>query len=1593
MILCSPRWWRTCINSLFALFLISVAAHSQADAITYVETQTNNVNGVTGLLGISDVAVSPDGKFVYAASYQASAISVFERNAETGRLTYRSTNTGVSAAFSVDVSSDNKSVYAASPTGSVVYAFERNLTTGALTSIGSASGSPTGGFVSVSVSPDSKTVYGIGGSPSGLVVFSRDTGTGAIARAADHADNTNGYALGQVFSPTGSPIKNVASSADGQFVYVTSTTDNAVTLFSRDATTGALTQVAVYVDGIAGVDGLQAASSVKLSPDGQHLYVTGQGESSVAIFGVDEITGELTYITKVTNGVDGITNLQGARSLAISPDGRYVLVSAINSSSVTAFSRDAATGLLTIDSVAINAVNGVTNMSSPSGMATDPLNRHLYVAGQVSNSLVVFSLPTPAIKLSANTATAIVSGPAITLDPQLEVFDSDSPSLASATVTINSGFINTDALAVQTVAGITAAYDTATGVLTLNGVAPLADYQAVLRSLSYQAGADPSLGQGDSSARLISIQISDGENTSAAVVIEVTVEKPSSFIVNFVDWDSTVLSSQVVATGTAATAPSAPSRTGYSFTGWSLAFDNVTADLTVTAQYTINTYTVIFDLNGGSRTGGGALTQTVDYGLAAMAPVFTGPAGTTFTGWSTSFDAVTADLTVTAQYSINSYSVTFNLDGGNRTGGGALTQTVNYGLAATAPLFTPPLGKTFSGWSTSFNAVTANLTVTAQYTINTYTVTFDLDGGSRTGGGVLVQTVNYGEAATAPVLTAPAGKTFSGWSGSFDNVTANLTVTAQYTQNSYTVTATVVGDGIVTPATQEVQSGSNAMLTLNLLRAGDYVSLGSNCNATLSGSQITTSAITSDCAITVTVYAATVAAKNSDKNLAVNEASRFTITGGVGDKLLSEASLKRSGDETALDLTDANALVKLQSDGSYLFSTSRTGRYTLTYVDSVSGERVTLGFDVLPYIAFTSSKQPAQQNTATKVRVWLSDEPIEYPVVADFVATGSTLASEQFELTADDNLHRTYEVTASAEVANISLKQEGLVAALRGTPAVHTLAVQQQLPALALTVSAAQNGQQGSVVTTADGDVVLNVVELNGINATYTWSADGLVLVTNGASASFSAGTVPQGLYTVTVQATALDGRTGQYDFVVRIVADCPLSSCADTGYSGVPAVVNPHSATSNRLALCPSVDGATNRVASCQVEGAASLYAEAPSQYTLALGALSGDQSWATGQFGLAVNDQTLADDKGYSHLGTVANFDVLGLDHPGEAVSILVPLPTGTKIPKDAVWRKYIANQWRDFAVDDDNKLHSAAHDASGLCPGVSADTWMEGLVQGFDCVRLTIEDGGPNDADNTANNVIRDPGVLAVALTPEPPVEPPVTPPTDPVVKDVSVKSGGGSMGGGSLLLVGLLGLVRFRKTLAAIMLLPLPALAEGVYFGVDGLAVETSVENTNVSAKIDNIAGVAEVDDSSRTGWRVYGGLPLTNSLFVELGWLDMGEITTRFSGIPESTNPAQLTAVAPQSGKGFELGMRWQVTDRFEHLKPSLRAGVWMMDFKQRYIEDAGINRDSEGDNVAFIGADAQWVLSEHWSTKLGVSRYYTQEYGTVTVNLGVVYNF
>ena len=96
----------------------------------------------------------------------------------------------------------------------------------------------------------------------------------------------------------------------------------------------------------------------------------------------------------------------------------------------------------------------------------------------------------------------------------------------------------------------------------------------------------------DNSTTSVTTSIKGGNNQASGSVsfsellYTVTYEEvKSTYTVTFVDWNGTVLKTQTVEEGSSATAPSNPSRDGYNFTGWDKDFSNVTANVTITAQY------------------------------------------------------------------------------------------------------------------------------------------------------------------------------------------------------------------------------------------------------------------------------------------------------------------------------------------------------------------------------------------------------------------------------------------------------------------------------------------------------------------------------------------------------------------------------------------------------------------------------------------------------------------------------------------------------------------------------------------------------------------------------------------------------------------------------------------------------------------------------------------------------------------------------------------------------------------------------------------------------------------------------------------------
>lgn len=581
----------------------------------------------------------------------------------------------------------------------------------------------------------------------------------------------------------------------------------------------------------------------------------------------------------------------------------------------------------------------------------------------------------------------------------------------------------------------------------------------------------------------------------------------------------------------------------------------------------------------------------------------------------------------------------------------------------------------------------------------------------------------------------------------------------------YTVTASLTGDGSISPATQEVEAGKIAVFQLTLTDADAFVVIGGSCEAARSESVIETSAINSDCDVQVSVYPATDVEPGSDVPAAPGESFTFKLIGGAGDKELERAILIRADIEADLALSELEPLLKKDEGGeNYIFTAERTGRYILSFRDVVSGEISDVKVDVWPYIAFTSNRQSVQLNTQVTVELWVSDEPAFYPVTANLSVSGSEAA--EISIGPEDELRGVYELTQVNTITDLLLSEP--VNALLGDPASHELAPVDELP-LKLEIVAEQQNVFTSVVSQDGGEVALSVNAPGATAATVSWSSTDLP-VNDGDTQTvvFDPAGILEGTYQVVVNVESEDGRSGVYTLNLELIAHCLDNACRTV--SGIPDQENPFAKEQRqRLVVCPSGDGA-DRVSQCRQETTSTNtanaqeaidqgYIEALRGHQLKLGADAMAQSWDEYQFGIAVTNIDDNNSEGFEYKSAVINFTVSGLLSAGASGTVVIALPTGNVIPADATWLMYSEgrehtsqNLWKEFEVDGKNRIESATLTASGSCPQISAMSWQDGLIEGHRCIRLTIEDGGPNDKE-TSNYVIGKTGVLAVATETDP------------------------------------------------------------------------------------------------------------------------------------------------------------------------------------------------------------------------------------------------
>ena len=211
--------------------------------------------------------------------------------------------------------------------------------------------------------------------------------------------------------------------------------------------------------------------------------------------------------------------------------------------------------------------------------------------------------------------------------------------------------------------------------------------------------------------------------------------------------------------------------------------DSVPADVTtLTVQWTAPTYAVTLNTGGGTINSGNVTEYT--YGVGATLPAADDMTytGHTFKGWYDNESLTGSPVTAIggtemgnkeywAKWEINQYTITVKPENGKAD----ITITQDYGTPITAPTLTRE-GYQFNGWDKTFPTTmpAGDMTITAQWTLNRYTISYNLNNGTATG-----NPDSYTVESDAITLNTPTrpGYTFTGWSGTGLDGENNMTVT------------------------------------------------------------------------------------------------------------------------------------------------------------------------------------------------------------------------------------------------------------------------------------------------------------------------------------------------------------------------------------------------------------------------------------------------------------------------------------------------------------------------------------------------------------------------------------------------------------------------------------------------------------------------------------------------------------------------------------------------------------------------------------------------------------------------------------------------
>ncbi|MFY8282904.1 tandem-95 repeat protein [Pseudoalteromonas sp. SSMSWG5] len=496
----------------------------------------------------------------------------------------------------------------------------------------------------------------------------------------------------------------------------------------------------------------------------------------------------------------------------------------------------------------------------------------------------------------------------------------------------------------------------------------------------------------------------------------------------------------------------------------------------------------------------------------------------------------------------------------------------------------------------------------------------------------------------------------------------------------------------------------------------------------------------------------------------VSTSQNITIIAPDDRTIASEGLFTKVNMGTAIALDSLGNPVRVTASSKGFFA---SGTHTVVWTAGEGSDQVsaTQLIHVVPQVNF-SKDQTATEGTTVTIKAILNGDAVSYPVIVPYSVSGDATQGLDHDLVDGEfvfnkgqreaqlivNLAQDeFEEGSETVVVSLSDPQSAVIGPL-GT---HTLTIAEGNVAPSVQLFASQNGLTTRIIDKHAGEVTISALVIDANLAdthSYDWSvsSDSIVDIDQiDDQFSFDPSNVENGTYQFTIVASDGD-KTGSMKLELTILESAPLLTSEDTDFDGISDLQEGYGDSDNDGIpdYIDSVSLAKNVLQEKFNESEFFLMETEPG-LQLSLGHVAfvahGTQTGITGEEveQYANNSQNNVVDASFNYENGVFDFNVTDIPVPGQSVSIV--MAQFSPVPSNAVYRKLMPTGWTEFVVDSKNSIASAPG-VEGFCPPPRDEQYEEGLKEGYWCVQLTIEDGGPNDADGLVNRAIEDPSGLA-------------------------------------------------------------------------------------------------------------------------------------------------------------------------------------------------------------------------------------------------------